>query len=153
MADLFPALALGDCLDEAQAVVLPFKAAAAITKGQLVEVTVHVSGELGKITVAGTDSKVTGVALKSAAVGDVIPVVVLGVVKVTAGGAITVGSPVRAVTDGKIIVAVTSVTIPSGNIAVTSTSAQPSITVQSGVACGIALQTFADTDTGLILLK
>ena len=155
MADLFPALALGDCLDEAQAVILPFKVVTdAITKGQLVKVSTHVTGELGSITVAVEGEKAHGVALKSGAVGDVIPVVVLGVVKVTASGAITVGFAIRAGgTTGGVRSAATSVTIPTGSVAVTSDSAQPSMTVQADIACGIALQTFADGDTGLVLLK
>ena len=153
MADLFPALALGDCLDEAQAIVLPFKTAEAITKGQLVKVSTNVPGGLGSIAVAVAGDKAHGVALKSGAVGEVIPVVVLGGVKVTAGSAITVGSPVKSWTAGVAVVAVNTVTIPSGSVAVTSDAAQPTMTVESGIACGIALQGFANGDTGLILLK
>ena len=154
MADLFPALALGDCLDEAQAVVLPFKiVTAAITKGQAVKVSTHVAGELGSITVAVAGEKAHGVALKGGAVGDVIPVALSGGVKVTASGAIPVGSPVKSGAAGVVVAAVNTVTIPSGATTVTSDVAQPSMTVESGIACGIALQTFADGDTGLIFLK
>ena len=153
MADLFPALALGDCLDEAQAVVVSFKTAEAITKGQLVKVSIHVTGELGSITVAGSGEKAHGVAMKGGAVGDVIPVMLSGIVKVTGAGAITVGSPVRSDVNGVVVATVNTISIPDGTVAVTSTSAQPSMTVSSGIALGIALQTFADGDTGLILVK
>ena len=153
MADLFPALALGDCLDESQAMVIPFKTAETITKGQLVKVSTHVAGELGSITVAAAGDKAHGVALKSGAVGDVIPVALSGAVKVTASGNILVSSPVKSGTAGVAVAALATVTIPSGSVAVTSDAAQPTMTVESGVACGIALQGFANGDTGLILLK
>ena len=154
MADLFPALALGDCLDEAQAVILPFKIVTSdITKGQVVKVSSHVAGELGSISVAGAGMKATGVALKGGAVGDTIPVLLSGVVKVTGKGTIPIGSSVRSDIDGVVSVAGVVVIIPPGTVAVTSDSAQPSMTVGAGIAFGVALQTFADGDTGLIVVE
>ena len=152
MADLYPALALGDCLDEAQAKVFNMKVGATVTKGQAVKPHTHTSGELCSVQPAGAGDKALGVALKSGAVGDSIPVLVSGIVKVTASGAITMGAPVKSGAAGVVVAAVNTVTIPSGATAVTSDVAQPSMTVESGIAFGIAMQTFADADTGLILL-
>ena len=152
MADLFPALALGDCLDEAQAKIFNMKVGVAVTKGQAVKPHTHTAGELCSVQPAGLGDKALGVALKSGGVGTSIPVLVSGIVKVTASGAITMGAPVKSGAAGVVVAAVNTVTIPSGATAVTSDVAQPSMTVESGIAFGIALQTFADTDTGLILL-
>ena len=152
MADLFPALALGDCLDEAQAKIFNMKVGAAVTKGQAVKPHTHTTGELCSVQPADLGDKALGVALKSGAAGASIPVLVSGVVKVTASGAITMGEPVKSGAAGVVVAAVNTVTIPAGATAVTSTSANPSMTVESGIALGIAMQTFADTDTGLILV-
>ncbi|MGB9660363.1 MAG: hypothetical protein ACPLY9_07630 [Nitrososphaerales archaeon] len=79
-------------------------------------------------------------------------VILFGITKVTFGGAVARGTPVKAGSNGKFVQAVNTVTIPSGSTAVTSTSAQPSMTVEAGIACGIALDNIAnDGDTGLIL--
>jgi|GEM_PF-2340966 hypothetical protein len=79
-------------------------------------------------------------------------VILLGVTKVVFGGAVARGAPVKAGSNGKFVQAVNTVTIPSGATAVTSTSAQPSMTVEAGIACGISLDNIAsDGDTGLIL--
>jgi len=152
MADLYPALALGDCLDEAQAKVFNMKVGATVTKGQAVKPHTHTSGELCSVQPAGAGDKALGVALKSGGVGDSIPVLVSGIVKMTASGAITMGAPVKSGAAGVVVAAVNTVTIPSGATAVTSDVAQPSMTVESGIAFGIAMQTFADADTGLILV-
>jgi len=152
MADLFPALALGDALDETQALIIDFKAQNAITKGQAVKMSTHTSGELGSVDVAGAGDKAIGVALKTVVAGDPVAVLVKGATKVTASGAITIGSAVKAGASGVVVAAVNTVTIPSGGTTVTSTSANPSMTVEAGIAFGIALQTFANGDTGLILV-
>lgn len=79
-------------------------------------------------------------------------VILIGVVKVLFGGAVTRNDPVKAGASGKFVAAVNTVTIPSGATAVTSTSAQPSMTVEGGIACGIAQETIAaDLDEGLII--
>ena len=152
MADLFPALALGDCLDEAQAKVINIKVGATVAKGQAVKSHTHTVGELCSVQPADLGDKALGIALKGGEVGESIPVMFRGIVKMMAGGVITIGSPVKAGATGVVVVAATIVTIPTGATAVTSTSANPSITVESGIAFGIALQTFADGDTGLISL-
>ncbi|MEM3383856.1 MAG: hypothetical protein QW698_07465 [Nitrososphaerales archaeon] len=79
-------------------------------------------------------------------------VILFGVVKVRFGGACSRGAPVKAGSDGKFVAAVNTVSIPSGATQVLSTSAQPSMTVEAGIACGIALDNIAaDGDDGLIL--
>ena len=152
MADLFPALALGDCLDEAQAIIINMKVGTAVTKGQVLQADTHTAGELCSVKPGADSTKVIGVALKSGEVGVSIPVLLKGVVKVTGLGTITMGASVKAGYNGTIATAASNVTIPSGATAVTSTSANPSMTVEGGIAFGIALQTFADGDTGLISL-
>ena len=152
MADLFPALALGDCLDETQAKIFNMKVGIAITKGQTVKPYTHTVGELCSIQPAALGSKAFGVALKGGEVGESVPVLVGGIVKVTASGGINIGAPVKSGDNGVVVTAQIVVTIPAGGTAVTSTSANPSMTVESGIAFGTALQTFANGDTGLILL-
>ena len=151
MADLFPALALGDCLDEAQAKIFNMKVGAAVTKGQVVKSHMHTAGELCSVQPAALGSKALGVALKSGGVGESIPVLVSGIVKVKGSGVITMGVPVTSGDDGVVAGAV-AVTIPTGTTTVTSSSAQPTMAIRGGLELGIALQAFADGDTGLILL-
>ena len=151
MADLFPALALGDCLDEVQAKIFNMKVGIAITKGQTVKPYTHTVGELCSIQPAALGSKAFGVALKGGGVGESIPVLVSGIVKVKGLGVITMGVPVTS-GDGGVVAGAVAVTIPTGTTTVTSSSAQPTMAIRGGLELGIALQTFADGDTGLILL-
>lgn len=149
MTDLFSELDVGEAL-EAQ-LVLSFKSEAAIAKGSPVKMSTHTAGEIGSVAGCSAGDKAIGIAMRAAAAaGEYIPVLIVGVVKVTADGAISVGNPVKAAGADKVAEAVRTVTIPSGATTVTSTSAQPSMTVESGIAFGFALQTFADGDTGLI---
>lgn len=133
MADLFPDIAVGEVLVEG--LTLPFVAEAAITKGQVVKVTVAAaSGTLARVNVAGAGEIGIGVALKSVTAGEEVPVCVAGVVKVGAiAGAIAVGSRVKTAAGGKITVAADTDIV--------------------GIL-GIALQTFAaaTADDGLIYL-
>jgi hypothetical protein len=148
MTDLFSTVEVGEAVKtEAQ---MSFKAQASITKGQSVKMSTHTAGEIGSITVAGAGDKAIGVALKSASAGEYVPVLLQGIVKVTGSGAITIGAAVKSGASGVVAAAVRTMTIPSGETTVTSSSAQPSMTVEAGVAFGFALQTFADGDTGLI---
>ena len=152
MADLFPALALGDCLDEAQAIVINMKVGTAVTKGQVVMADTHTVGELCSVKPGLDSASVIGVALKSGEVGVSIPVLLKGVVKVTSLSAISVGALVKCGANGTVRIAGDAVIIPSGTTTVTSTSAQPTMLVEGGIALGKALQTFADGDAGLILI-
>jgi len=150
LTDLFPDCDLGQSVSEVYR--LSFKCESAVTKGACVKLDTHTAGEIGSISVAGAGDKPIGVALKSGDAGDYIPVLVVGVVKVTASGAISIGDPIKAAANGKVQAAVNTVTVPTGATGVTSTSAQPSMTVESGIAFGVALQTFANNDTGLVAI-
>ena len=148
MTDLFSAVEVGESVKtEAQ---LSFKAQSAITKGQAVKMSTHTAGAIGSVATAGAGDKAIGVAQKSVAAGKYVPVLLKGIVKVTGSGAITIGAAVKSGASGVVAAAVRTVTIPSGATTVTSSSAQPSMTVEAGIAFGFALQTFADGDTGLI---
>lgn len=133
MTDLYPALALGDCLDEAQALIVDYKCESAVTKGQVVKFDTHTAGELPSISTAGAAAtNCFGVALKSGAAGEVIPVLVRGIVKVTASGAIT------------------------GGVLIVSGASGVVVTVGANTfekVIGRAIQTFADGDTGLVFIN
>jgi len=148
MTDLFSDIAVGEALQEI--LTLSFKAQAAITKGQAVKMSTHTAGEVGNVTVAGAGDKAIGIALKTVSANEYVPVLMVGVAKVTGSGAISIGAAVKSGANGVVAAAVRTVTIPSGGTAVTSSSAQPSMTVEAGIAFGFSLQTFADGDTGLI---
>lgn len=148
MTDQFPDCDLGQSVSEVYR--LSFKCESAVAKGACVKMDTHTAGEVGSISTAGAGDKPIGVALRAGEAGDFIPVLVAGIVKVTASGSISLGAAVKAAANGKVQAAVNTVTIPSGGTTVTSTSAQPSMTVESGIAFGVALQTFANNDTGLV---
>lgn len=147
MTDLFSdAPSVGDVLIDI--VSESFKAQAIITKGQLVKISTHTAGEISSVDVAGAGDKAIGMAKKTVAAGEQVPVLRLGKAKITAGGAMSTGVAIKAGAAGKAVAAVRTVTIPTGATAVTSTSANPSMTVEGGLACGTANQTTAaDLDT------
>jgi len=158
VADLYPAVEVGEAVKvDAQ---LSFKAQTAITKGQLVKMDTHTDGEIGSVSPAGAGDKAIGVALKSVNAGEYVPVLIRGIVKVTASGAISIGSLVKAGANGVVVAANTYLAYVKGTattyvpddstIAGVSLAASGNIPVDGGLACGIALQTFADGDTGLI---
>ncbi len=134
MADLFGTLAVGDCLDEAQAVIVNAKCEAAVTKGQLVIFNTHTSGEIPSVSPAGAAAaNVLGVAMKSGAIGEVIPVGAKGMFKVTDSGA--------------------GVT---GGVAIVSGAAGTIATVGANTfekKCGRAWQTFGAGDTGIAAIN
>ena len=146
--DLFPELDIGEALQAK--LVLSFKAQAAVHKGYPAKMDTHTAGEIGSVSEAGVGEKAIGIFMKDADADEMVAVLLIGVVKVTASGSITIGSAVKPATGGKVAAALRTVTIPTGGTTVTSTSAQPSMTVESGIAFGFALQTFANLDTGLI---
>jgi hypothetical protein len=130
--DNYPALALGDALDESQSVILPLVLAGTVTKGDVVKFSAHVASELPTVVQAtqyATNSY--GVALKSGVSGDTIPVLVKGPVKVTASGGITGGVKIVAGATG-LIETIGSQTFEK--------------------VIGMAIQTFLDTDTGLAFI-
>jgi len=128
--DLYPQADLGEMINDGQ--VLSFEANAAITKGQAVKF-VAVANDLPKVDVAGAGDMAKGVATKTVAQGEQCPVAMKGaIIKVTGSGAITAGAAVKAGAAG---VVVAGVRLTDGTIFAT------------------AMQTFADGDTGLILVE
>lgn len=91
-------LAVGD-LAEAGAHVVDYEAETAVTKGQ----TVYFSsaGKVSPTSAAG--QKAAGIALKTVAIGGMVPVVKKGKVKVTAGGVVAVGAIVGTGGTGKVL--------------------------------------------------
>jgi hypothetical protein len=148
MTDLYPGLALGDALNPQDAIIIPAKAESAITKGQLVIWNTHTAGEIGSVSVAGAGAKnVAGVALKTLAAGEVGPILIRGIVKVTASGAISLGSKIASGTAG-VVVASAALDAP-----VTYAEADMQTELDKIEArCGMALQTFANADTGLVFI-
>jgi hypothetical protein len=129
MADLYPALDLGEMLNEG--LVLDFEANNAITKGQAVKL-VAVASDLPKVDVAGVGEMAIGVAMKTVVAGEQCSVAMAGaIIKVTGSGVITAGGAVKAGAAG---VVVSGTRLTDGTIFATP------------------LQTFADGDTGLILV-
>lgn len=137
--DLFPALDLGDCLDEAQAVIIDVVLAGPVSKGDVVARSAAVSGDLDSVVQADAASElVVGVALKAGVTGDVIPVLKQGIVKVTAPAAITGGT--------KIVSAAT------GGVAALAADTFTGLQLVAQVI-GRALQTFGAGDTGLVFIS
>jgi hypothetical protein len=125
-------------------------AASAVAKGD----PVKLNGDL-QVTNHAANDKVVGIALKAAAAGSLnLPVCTRGKLKLTAGGAIAAGAAIKGGGGSVVVAAVSTVTIPTGATAVTSTSAQPTITVEAGIALGVALQAAAaNGDTILCLVN
>ena len=150
MADTGPK-ALGEVLQiYSPSEVITCKAGAAIAKGQVVKLSaaMGLDGVPTVIITATLNDFAYGCALDAAALGANLRVLKVGWVKLTAGGAITAGAPIKATAAGKAVAAVSTVSIPSGATTVLSSSAQPSMTVETGVACGIAeTAASADNDT------
>jgi hypothetical protein len=120
-----------------------YSSATAITKGDPVQL-VDASTEPGTVT-NWASGKVSGFALRSYAAdatgNTTVDVVVHGKVKLACSGAkVTAGYAIKGASAHYICQAAITVTIPTGTTTVTSTSAQPSMTVESGIACGVALQ-------------
>jgi hypothetical protein len=132
MADLFSQWDLG----EGYALLTQsFKCGSAVTKGQLV-VPTHVAGEYPTVAPAGANAtNVIGVALASGASGECIPVMIVGIVKVTAASAIAAGSKIASAANGQ----------------VQAMPGTPAAGDEQKI-CGLALQGFASGDTGLILV-
>lgn len=102
MADEFTKAALGEAvLVIAQA---NFKAAETITKGDVVYASAHNDDDLPSISVAGNaQTECVGVAMKDIASGAYGPVLICGIIKVTAGAAaVTVGALIEAAANGAV---------------------------------------------------
>ena len=148
MADLFPALALGDCLDEAQGVIVNVKAESLVTKGQVVVWNTHTSGQIGSVSPAGVGAKnVAGVALKTIAASECGPILQKGCVKVTGSGAITIGSKIASGAAG-VVAASAALDAPATYAEATMQTELNKIEAR----IGMAMQTFANGDTGLVFI-
>lgn len=133
MTDLFSSWDVGEGYG---ILIQSFKCESAVTKGQLVVADTHTAGEYVSVSTAGADAvDVIGVALASGSASEYIPVMLIGIVKVTASGAITAGEKVISAASG----------------AVAAYPASPSAGDEEKIV-GRALQDFADGDTGLILV-
>jgi hypothetical protein len=135
MADLWPEADVGEVI-EPGAVILSFEAASAITKGK----AVYLSADMKVSQCTLATQYAIGIATKTVAVGEFCPVCVRGVVKVTAGGAINRGAAVQTDASGNVIV------LADGS----ATYAPAELPDRVARALGMALQTFASGDTGLI---
>ena len=157
MSDPSPGIRLGQIL---------FKAGERATATVKADTTSMSGGELlrvgdadGELALAGSGDIAVAVLAdgQSIAANTTGPAAVyyLGsVVKLRAGGAVTRGSWVKPTTSGKVIQASSSVTVPSGGTTVTSTSAQPSMTVEGFSALGVALDSAAaDGDLIRVVLR
>jgi len=89
MTDLWPDVEVGEMISDGT--VLSFEAAAAITKGK----AVYLSADMKVTQCSAATQYAIGIALKTVALGEFCPVCVRGVVKVTAGGAVSRGAQVQ----------------------------------------------------------
>ena len=134
MTDLWPDAEVGEMISDG--VVLSFEAAAAITKGDLV----YISDDMKVSKCSAATQFAIGITLKTVEAGEFCSVCVRGVVKVTAGGAISRGKAVQTDANAKVIV------LADGSASYSAGDIPDRISR----AVGIALQTFASGDTGLI---
>lgn len=134
MTDLWPDAEVGEMVSDGT--VLSFEAASTITKGDLV----YLSADMTVSKCSAATQHALGVALSTVASGEFCSVCIRGVVKVSAGGAIDRGKAVQTDADANVIVlADGSGSYDAGDI--------PD---RISRAVGVALQTFASGDTGLI---
>lgn len=134
MTDLWPDAETGEMISEGA--VLSFEAAGAITKGK----TVYLSADMKVSQCTAATQYAIGVALKTVAQGEFCPVCVRGVVKAVAGGTITRGARVQTDASANVI------TLADGSATYTPSELPDRV----ARALGVALQTFASGDTGLI---
>ena len=132
MADLWPEADVGEVI-EPGAVILSFEAAGAITKGK----AVYLSADMKVSQCTATTQNPIGIATKTVAVGEFCPVCVRGVIKITAGGAINRGEQVTNDASANLV------TLPEATVV-------GDVNDLIARALGMALQTFANADTGLI---
>jgi len=139
MADLYPDIGVGDVLTAlAEAEILSFTAASAIAKGDPVYLTADM-----QVASATSAQNCIGIALKTVGAGEQVPVLVKGVVKVVAGGAISRGQAVYGADASKRVLALADQPVNEGGTA--------TYTIYYARKLGIALQNFgAAGDAGLI---
>jgi hypothetical protein len=141
MADAWPYADVGELISpRAESVVLSFKAAQAISKGD----PVYLSGD-GEVSPASSAQNCIGVALESVDAGGYVPVCVLGVVKVRGGAAIARGQAVYGADSSKRILPLDDQAVNEGGTA--------TYTIYYSRRLGFALDSFtAADDLGRILV-
>jgi len=140
MADLYPDVDVGDLAISVQdAVIVSLEAAADITKGDPVYLTADLT-----VSPATSAQNCIGIALKDAKAGKMCPVCVKGIVKVIAGGAIPRGAAVYGADATRRVLQLPDRYVNEGGTA--------TYYIYYARKLGIALQTFAAGDEGLILV-
>jgi hypothetical protein len=134
VTDLWPDAETGEMISDGT--VLSFEAASNITKGDLV----YLSADMTVSKCTAATQHALGVALSTVSSGEVCSVCTRGVVKVTAGGTINRGEAVQTDADAQ------AITLADGS----ATYDETEIPDRIARAVGVALQTFASDDTGLI---
>jgi hypothetical protein len=139
--DAWPDSNVGDLVSPRdESVVLSFKAGATISKGDPVYLM-----DRDTIAPATAPTNCIGIALENASEGDYVPVCVLGVVKVVAGAAITMGQAVYGADSSKRILPLTDQDVNESGV--------NTYTIYYARRLGIALDNFtAPGDTGRILV-
>ena len=141
MADAFPYADVGELISpRSESVVLSFKAASSIAKGD----PVYLSGD-GEVSPATSAQNCIGIALESVDQGAYVPICVLGVVKVKAGSAIARGQAVYGADASKRILPLDDQAVDEGGTA--------TYTIYYSRRLGFALDAFsAADDLGRILV-
>jgi len=134
VTDLWPDAEVGEMITDGT--VLSFEASSNISKGDLV----YLSADMIVSKCASTTQHALGVALTTVESGEVCSVCTRGVVKVTAGAAINRGETIQTDADAQ------AITLADGS----ATYDQTEVPDRIARAVGVALQTFANGDTGLI---
>ncbi len=134
MTDLWPDAETGEMISDGT--VLSFEAASNITKGDLV----YLSADMTVSKCTAATQHALGVALTTVQSGEVCSVCTRGVVKVTAGGTINRGEAIQTDANAQ------AITLADGSATYDETELPDRIARKVGVA----LQTFASGDTGLI---
>jgi len=141
MADAFPYADVGDLISpRSESVVLSFRAAASISKGD----PVYLSGA-DEVSPATSAQNCIGIALESCDAGGYVPVCVIGVVKVRAGAPIARGQAVYGADSSKRIMPLNDQAVNEGGTA--------TYTIYYSRRLGFALDAFsAADDLGRILV-
>lgn len=135
MADLWPDAEVGEMISEG--VVLSFEAETDFTKGKCA----YLSDDM-KVSQAAAEQSCIGIFIKSGSSGEMAPVCVEGVIKVTGGtGGLTRG------------LAISGSDANGDPITLPEAAAVGDVNDLIGKKLGVALQTIAAASTGLILVK
>lgn len=139
--DAWPDSNVGDLISPRdESVVLSFKAGAAISKGDPVYLI-----DRDTVAPATAPTNCIGIALENVSEGEYVPVCVLGVVKVVAGAAISMGQAVYGADASRRILPLTDQDVNEGGA--------NTYTIYYARKLGIALDNFAAPgDTGRILV-